>query len=127
MAYKPVQYNKVPKQYEDGHKFDSLAEKRYYLELNRKLKRGKIKSFEMQVKYILVDKFKHPRTGKTVRAITYTPDFVVTYPDGSVEVIDIKGFQTEVFKIKAKLFMNRYGVPLILIKYDGRTGFFYEI
>lgn len=127
MANNTVQYNKVEKQYVDDIKFDSKAEARYYLLLKQKLKNGFIKSFELKKKYILVDKFKHPGTGKTIRSITYTPDFEVTYLDGSIEVIDIKGFKTEVFKLKMKLFMNRYGVPLVLIKYDGRKKIFYKI
>lgn len=121
------QYNKVPKRYSDGFKFDSKAEENYYYYLKASVKNKRIKSFEMKKKYILLDKFKHPKTGKMIRAVTYTPDFEVTHLDGSVEVIDIKGFKTDVFKIKMKLFMDRYKVPLILMKYDSKSAMFYEI
>lgn len=111
----------------DGIVFDSKAEAGYYRYLKRQQAKGKVLSFERQKTYELLPKFRHPKTGKAVRAIKYIPDFVVTYADGRVEVIDIKGVQTEAFKLKAKLFMTKYQVPLILIKYDSRTGLFYEI
>lgn len=78
----------------------------------------------MQKRFTLLDKYKHPGTNKTVRAIQYIPDFVVEYADGRKEVVDVKGFATKDFKLKAKLFMARYQVPLILVKYDGRSGKF---
>lgn len=112
----------------DGIVLDSKAEAGYYRYLKRQQAKGKVLSFEMQKTYELLPKFKHPKTGKAVRAIKYIPDFVVTYADGSVEVIDIKGFaKNPVFLIKQKLFMYKYQVPLVLIKYDSRTGLFYEI
>lgn len=112
----------------DGIVFDSKAEAGYYRYLKRQQAKGKVLSFEMQKTYELLPKFRHPKTGKAVRAIKYIPDFVVTYADGSVEVIDIKGFaKNPVFLIKQKLFMYKYQVPLVLIKYDSRTGLFYEI
>lgn len=120
-------YNKVKKVEYDGIIFDSLSECKYFQFLKQQQEKGLVKSFEMQKTYTLMDKYRHPTTGKAIRAITYKPDFEVTYPDDSVEVIDIKGFQTEVFKIKMKLFMSRYKVPLVLIKYNHRRGTFKEI
>ncbi|MFN6691358.1 DUF1064 domain-containing protein, partial [Enterococcus gallinarum] len=63
---------------------------------------------------------------KTIRSITYTPDF--TFWDGNklVQAVDVKGVQTEAFKIKAKLFCFRYQIELILAKYDRKTGLFIE-
>lgn len=122
-----VAYNKVKKVFYDDIKFDSKAEVAYYKHLLKEKEKGNVVSFELQKKYVLMDKYRHPKTDKAVRAITYTPDFEVTYPDGKIEVVDIKGFQTEVFKIKMKLFMERYKVPLILIKYNSRNNTFTEI
>ena len=48
------------------------------------------------------------KNGRKYQSITYIADFVVTYPDGRVEVEDTKGKYTEVFKIKQKLFEARY-------------------
>ena len=100
----------------NGITFDSKAEASYYKLLLLLQKSGEVESFEMQKRYILIDKFKHPTTGKTVRSISYTPDFVVKYTDGTTKVIDVKGFETKTFKLKAKIFMNRYNIPLVLAK-----------
>lgn len=108
----------------DGVTFDSKAEGAYYQRLKLLKKSGEVLSFEMQKKYVLIDKFKNPKTNKTVRSMTYYPDFVVQYANGTTEVIDVKGKQTQVFKIKAKLFMKRYNIPLLLAKYDGRRNTF---
>jgi len=125
MRKKPKYHNK--KVTLDGNKFDSKAEARYYQRLKVLQKAGEVESFEMQKKYTLLDKFKHPSTNKTVRSISYIPDFVVNYPDGRQEVVDVKGKETVDFRLKAKLFMARYGVPLILAKYDYRSGRFTHV
>lgn len=104
----------------DGFKFDSKAEALFYQHLKMLQKAGVVKSFSRQVKYVLQDKFKHPSTGETVRAIKYIPDFLVAYSNGKSEVIDVKGQQTAVFKLKAKLFMAKYQIPLTIVKYDYR-------
>lgn len=112
----------------DGIKFDSVAESRYYKYLLGLLDDGVVESFEMQKPYTLLDKFPHPKTGKTIRAIKYVPDFEVIYTDGRVEVVDIKGFmKNPVFLLKAKLFMFRYQVPLLVVKYDSKTKTFVEV
>ena len=112
----------------DGITFDSISEGRYYNHLLDLMHDGVVESFEMQKPYTLLDKFAHPKTGKTVRAIKYVPDFEVIYTDGRVEVVDIKGFmKNPVFLLKAKLFMFRYQIPLIVIKWDGKTKTFVEV
>ncbi|MGX7108334.1 DUF1064 domain-containing protein [Facklamia miroungae] len=108
----------------DGITFDSKAEAMYYNHLKFLKKAGVVKNFSQQVEYILQDKFEHPSTGKTVRAIKYVPDFLIAYTNGKSEVVDVKGMQTKEFKLKAKLFINKYQVPLTLAKYDYKTGKF---
>lgn len=54
---------------------------------------------------------------KLHREMTYICDFVITDADGKVHIIDVKSsqfFQTEVFKIKKKLFEYKY--PAILLE-----------
>ena len=111
----------------DGIKFDSVAESRYYKYLLGLLNEGVVESFEMQKPYTLLDKFPHPKTGKTIRAIKYVPDFEVIYTDGRVEVVDVKGMRTDVFRMKCKLFMFRYQIPLVLVKYNRTTEKFVEV
>lgn len=111
----------------DGITFDSKAESFYYKYLLGLMESGVVESFEMQKPYTLLDKFPHPKTGKTIRAIKYVPDFEVIYTDGRVEVVDVKGMQTDVFRMKCKLFMFRYQIPLVLVKYNRTTKKFIEV
>ena len=111
----------------DGIVFDSRAEGRFYEHLLDLMHDGVVESFEMQKPYTLLDKFPHPKTGKTIRAIKYVPDFEVIYTDGRVEVVDVKGMRTDVFRMKCKLFMFRYQIPLVLVKYNRTTEKFVEV
>lgn len=90
----------------DGINFDSKREAEYYQELLLLKKAGEIKEIELQPKFTLLKSFK--KDGKTHRAITYIADFKVTYKDNRIEIIDVKGVETEVFKIKRKLFEHSY-------------------
>ena len=53
----------------DGIVFSSKAESFYYEHLLELMHDGVVESFEMQKAYTLLDKFPHPKTGKTIRAI----------------------------------------------------------
>ncbi len=90
----------------DGITFDSAKEGDYYCQLKMLRMAGQIKDFERQVPYELQPKFKHE--GKTIRAIKYIADFVVIYPDGSEEVIDVKGEPTDVYLLKRKMLLYHY-------------------
>lgn len=92
---------------EDGYVFDSVAERNHYISLKLLQLAGEISQLQLQPKYILLEGFKHPATGKRVRAITYTADFAYV-ENGQTVVIDIKGARTEAYKIKAKLFMAKF-------------------
>ena len=48
----------------------------------------------------------HP--GCTVQPIKYIADFLITYNDGTQEVIDVKGIKTADFKLKEKMFNFKY-------------------
>ena len=111
----------------DGHVFDSRLEGRYYEHLLYLMNDGVVESFEMKKSYTLLDKFPHPKTGKTVRAIKYTPDFEVIYTDGHVEVVDTKGMKTRDFIMRCKMFMFRYQIPLVIIAWDRKTKTFVEV
>jgi hypothetical protein len=47
-------------------------------------------------------------------AVTYSADFKVTYSDGHTEIVDVKGVQTQSFKIKCKMF--EYQNPELTLK-----------
>ncbi len=90
----------------DGITFDSKEEYRYYELLKQKKAQGEILNFELQPKYTLQPSFK--RDGKTIRAITYTADFLVYHTDGTEEIIDIKGMETQQGVMRRKMFWFKY-------------------
>ena len=94
----------------DNIRFDSKKEANYYTKLKILRDAGKITDLELQKKFILQDKF--TLNGKTYRAITYVADFVYKDQDGRTHIVDTKGYRTEVYMIKKKLFMKRFGIEI---------------
>lgn len=107
----------------DGHVFDSKAEARYYKELLMRQNAKDILFFKLQPKYQLVAGFE--KDGKKHRAIHYIADFEVHNNDGTIDVIDVKGFKTDVFRLKEKLFHKKFPHKLILVQW--KNGRFVEI
>lgn len=107
----------------DGITFDSKDEYHYYELLKRKRAAGEIDNFELQPRYTLQESFRIE--GKLVRAITYTPDFLIYHLDGSLEAVDVKslGTATQQGELRKKLFMYRYpGIRLTWICRNLRHG-----
>lgn len=90
----------------DGIEFDSRREADYYCQLKLLKRAGEIKDFGLQPRYELQPGF--DKNGKRHRPITYAADFIITNHDGTTDIIDIKGVETQVFKIKQKLFEYKY-------------------
>lgn len=44
---------------------------------------------------------------------TYVSDFEVEYADGRVEVVDVKGYKTNLYKLKKKLVEATYNITII--------------
>lgn len=91
----------------DGISFDSKREGNRYCELKLLEKAGKIKDLQLQHQFELQPSFK--KNGKTIRAITYVADF--TYLDLEkmrIVVEDVKGFKTDVYMLKRKLFEFKF-------------------
>lgn len=107
----------------NGIKFDSLMEARYYVYLLEQKNYGFIQDFKMQVPFVLMKKYRNAYTGKVVRAIEYYADFVVEKTDGTIEAIDVKGAETDVFKIKQKLFGSIYPhIRLVCYQWSEKYG-----
>lgn len=104
----------------DGIKFDSKMERDYYDYLKKLEQTGVISEFIMQKDYVIFDGY--TKNGVKVRPIIYRADFEVHYPDGRIEVIDIKGQPTKDFNIKKKLFEYRYPFELVLLTYSKIDG-----
>lgn len=91
----------------DGITFDSLKEAARYKELKLLERAGEITDLELQPKFILLDGFYYG--GKKEREISYVADFKY-YDKAKSKIIveDVKGFKTDVYKIKRKLFLSQY-------------------
>lgn len=103
----------------DGYTFDSKMEAAYYRHLKLLKRAGEVIDIELQPKFQLQPGFK--KNNKTYKPINYKADFLVTYSDGQQAAIDVKGVETNVFKLKEKLFANKYEIPLhVITEYNGR-------
>lgn len=95
----------------NGHKFDSIKEANYYNQLRLLQRAGLIRDLELQKTFILQPSFK--LNNKTRRNITYKADFTYfSNEDNKIHVIDVKGFKTDVYNIKKKMFEYKYGIEI---------------
>ena len=98
----------------DMYVFDSIAESKRYKELALLQRAGKITELQLQPKFLLQESFR--KNGKTFRKIEYIADFMYE-KNGKIVVEDVKGKETEVFKLKRKLFEKKYpALELKIIK-----------
>ena len=101
-------YRNVRQKY-DGRTWDSKKELAYYIALKEQLKQGKIKDLIIQPEFVLMQGYRNKFTGKKIRDIRYRADFqFYDVEQGRTRLVDTKGFSTEIFKIKAKLFGSVY-------------------
>lgn len=91
----------------DGITFDSKAEAKYYERLWLQRKHGEVTGFDLQVPYRLEI--------NDQLICKYVADFVVTYPDGRIEVIDVKGVETPEFKLKRKLMRAIHNIEVLTV------------
>ena len=84
----------------NGIQYHSKKEAAYAAELDLRIKAGDIKSWKRQVCIgIKINK---------CHICNYYIDFVVTHNDGVKEYIEVKGFETDVWKLKWKMFEALY-------------------
>jgi hypothetical protein len=100
----------------DGHKFDSALEKRFYISLRDMKKNNLIKDFKCQVSYEIIPTTKLEGMKRANRKTTYTTDFVVEMEDGREFIIDSKGYSTDVFKLKKKIFEHKHQQRIYVLK-----------
>lgn len=93
----------------DGITFDSKREADRYLVLKGMEDDGTIEGLRRQVRYELVPAF--DVDGRHYRPVYYVADFVYV-EDGREVVEDVKGVRTDVYKLKSKLFAERYGMSI---------------
>lgn len=104
--------------------YDSKFEAERARELNLLQKSGLISNLREKETFILQDGFTYvgyDRKLHKCRPITYTPDFI--YNEGSKIIVeDTKGIETEVFKLKRKLFMFRYPEYVFFVNFQEKRS-----
>lgn len=98
-------YGNIKTTTSDGIRHDSIKEANRWCELNLLQRAGLISDLKRQVKYELIPK----QEGE--KALRYVADFVYT-ENGKTVVEDSKGYRTDVYKIKRKLMLYRYGIKI---------------
>lgn len=94
----------------DGWTFDSKAEADRYRELKLLQASGAIRNLEVHPRFEIIPAFR-AGDGTNHRATFYEADFQYHEWHGDhfwIVVEDVKGVQTEAFKIKRKLFLREY-------------------
>lgn len=105
---KKTKYGNIKTEY-NGIVFDSKKEANFCKELdvlkNAKDPKEKVLSYDLQVKYPIYINDK--------KICDYIADFVVRYGDHRVEVIDVKGVKTDVYKLKKKMIEAYYNFKIV--------------
>lgn len=91
----------------DGIKFDSELEAKRWQELKLLQKAGAIKELRRQVRFELQPSYK--KNNKIIRGIYYVADFMYwSYTERKYIIEDTKGYRTEIYKLKKKIFEYKY-------------------
>ena len=91
-----------------GVAFPSKKEGVRYSELLLLADGGQISALTLQPRFLLMDGFKYQ--GKAVRKIEYVADFQYLRA-GKTVIEDVKGMKTPLYRLKAKLFIQKYAEP----------------
>jgi len=94
----------------DGITFDSKAEANYFAQLKQREKAGEVGGVELQRPFVVLG----PK-GELIT--TYKADFAFwDFKEDRFRVIDVKGVQTPVFRLKRKLVKAFLGVDVEVVK-----------
>lgn len=111
LQYKPLaKYNNRRTLY-NGNWYASKREAQYAQELDFRVKAHDIKFWQRQIRFPLGI---YDREGVFHHICFYVVDFKIVHNNGNFEYVDVKGVQTDVFKLKWKMFQVLYGVPGII-------------
>jgi uncharacterized pyridoxamine 5'-phosphate oxidase family protein len=111
----------------DGIHFDSQSEMNYYKYLKS---RDDVSHIDCHPSFTLIPSFEIKssitKSGKSKKsAMKFTPDFKVTYSDGRVETVDVKGHKkaiNEGFPIRKKLWEYLNKQELVVVIWDKKLG-----
>jgi len=102
MYFQKTRWTNARKQEYNGFRYDSGFEAAYAMELDQRLKNKEIKSYERQVNLDLVV--------NNFIVCQYRIDFIIYHLDGTLEYVETKGYPTDIWKLKWKLFEALYSI-----------------
>jgi hypothetical protein len=100
----------------DGRKFDSRKEANRYSELKILEAAGRISELELQKPFLIQEGFEvqKEKNKQKVKPMYYVCDFYYyDHDDEGYVVEDVKGVFTDIYRIKKKLFLKKYGETYI--------------
>jgi hypothetical protein len=90
-----------------NYKFPSKLEARRYEQLILLERAGEIRNLKLQPEYVLSSGYVDPNTGEKMRQVIYIGDFEYI-ENGKLVLEEIKGFETDVFRMKWRLVKEKY-------------------
>jgi hypothetical protein len=89
----------------NGVTYDSLLETRYAIKLDLRVAAGDIRSWRRQIPFVL-----YSGRPESLSAIVceIRVDFAITHNDGHTEYVECKGMDTDLYRLKAKMFAACY-------------------
>lgn len=99
---------------QQGNEFDSKLEAEFYAaEVLPKIRSGEIVNCELHKTYLLLPPDKY--CGIYLHKAEYTPDFVLTYRSGLVEIVEVKSKAVrrlqQSYVYRRRLFIDKYARP----------------
>lgn len=89
---------------DDGHHFASTLEWKYFKHLELLKKSGEVLFFLKQVPFHLPG------------GVKYVVDYQVFYSNGDICFIDVKGMETDTYKVKVKIVEDIYPIKIKIVK-----------
>lgn len=122
--FKPNKYNARKTTYE-GIRYDSGFEAEVAAELDLRKKAGEILSWERQYK---LEMWCYTEDGQKAFKVSHKVDFLVHHHDGSKELVEAKGIETDDYKWRRKFLENVWlkehpEYTYTVIKKQGRGGY----
>ena len=97
----------------DGHNFDSKAEAQYYADLKLQVKAGLVRDLELQPVFPLVI---ISESGEAITVGEARMDFrFFDVAQNRTRVIDVKGKDLPLSRLKRKIVMARYGIDVEIV------------
>jgi len=94
-------------------KFDSKAEARRWVELERLARAGFVLNLQRQVVFVLAPRVKYKGARRATPALRYIADFVYDDAATGVHIVeDVKGLRTQAYKIKRHLMLALLGIDV---------------